>query len=226
MKILGGALGALLAFAGGAAVAQSTPFPGAQGAVITKTSTNDVIAFFQRAGLAAQMIAEEADGTKTIEVGGGGDTAYIAMRGCDGQGAAARCEVVQPYGFFNASGVTYDQINNFNLSASAIAVAGLLPDGRGVLGSKIYLNGGVTFANVEYELAVYFADISRLLQAIKPGVIAEVNWNQSPVDGGAVGSPPLKSRDETHVNAVGAGRMGLLTDEMREILSQGAPISE
>ncbi|NWG91286.1 MAG: hypothetical protein HXY21_02100 [Parvularculaceae bacterium] len=217
MKFAVCALGALAA-AQGSALAQNMQLTPA-GAVIQKISSNDLITILQSAQLGARLIDDAADGTKTIEVSSGGDFVYMAMRGCEGAGGASPCELVQPYGFFNAQGVTLDQVNNFNMNVSGIATAALLPD-RGVMATKIYLNGGVTPSNLIYELSVYFSDITRLLEALKPGAIAQVSYTADdlgrPNAGVELGS--FNGPETPHVNAIGGARAGLMTEAVKAVL--------
>lgn len=223
MKFVICALGALAA-AQGSALAQNlqlTP----QGGVIQKISSNDMISILQSVQLGARLIDDAADGTKTIEATAGGDTVYIAMRGCDGAGGASLCELVQPYGFFNAQGVTYDQINSFNMNVSGIATAALLPD-RGVMATKIYLSGGVTQANLIYELGVYFSDISRLIQSVTPGVVAKVSYSAADLakPNAGVKLPKFPAGEAPHINALGGDADGLMTEAVRAVLDQRGKI--
>ncbi len=219
------ALGAMIAFADGHALAQNTQLS-AQNVVIASISANDMIAILQSVQLSAALIDDAADGTKTIEVSSGGDIVYIAMRGCQGAGAASLCELVQPFGFFNGQGVTFDQVNNFNMNASGIATAALLTDGRGVMATKIYLVGGVTHSNLTYELSVYFSDIARLLQAVQPGVIAQVSWRAEELRASNIGLdlPAVPAGEVRHVNTVGGERNGLMTDAVRATLTRHGKI--
>jgi hypothetical protein len=217
MKIVFCALGALAALEGSALGQNLQLTPG--GAVMQKISSNDLIAILQSAQLGARLIDDAADGTKTIEVSSGGDFVYMAMRDCEGAGGASPCELVQPYGFFNAQGVTLDQVNNFNMNVSGIATAALLPD-RGVMATKIYLNGGVTQSNLIYELSVYFSDITRLLQALKPGAIAQVSYSAEDLARPTAGIdlPAFLEPETPHINAIGGMRDGLMTQAVRAVL--------
>jgi hypothetical protein len=210
-------LGALAAVEGSALAQNLQLTPG--GAVMQKISSNDLIVILQSAQLAARLIDDAADGTKTIEVSSGGDFVYMAMRGCEGAGGASPCELVQPYGFFNAQGVTLDQVNNFNMNVSGIATAALLPD-RGVMATKIYLNGGVTQSNLVYELSVYFSDITRLLQALKPGAIAQVSYSAEDLarPNAGIDLASFPEAETPHINAIGSARDGLMTQAVRAVL--------
>ena len=189
---------------------------------VSAISTNEIIAILQSVQLNARMIDESADNTKTIEVSAGGDVVYIAMRSCAGAGAASPCQLVQPYGFFNGQGVTFDQINNFNMNVGAIATAALLPDSRGIMASKIYLVGGVTQNNIAFELGVYFMDISRLLQSVKPGLVAQISYRPEALTAATAGfePPPLPEGEAPHVNFVGEAHGALATDAVRTLVSQ------
>jgi hypothetical protein len=168
------------------------------------------------------MIEDAADGTKTIAASAGGDVVHIAMRACAGSGAASPCQLIQPYGFFNGQGVTFDQINNFNMNVGAIATAALLPDSRGIMASKIYLVGGVTKDNVAFELGTYFLDIARLLQSVKPGLVAQISYRPEALTAGTAGYdlPPFPDGQTPHVNFVGEAHGALAPDAIRALASQ------
>jgi len=214
-------LSAFLAFAAAPALAQNTQFVEGPKAV-SAISTNEVIAILQAAQLSARMIEDAADGTKTIEAAAGEDVVYIAMRACAGSGAASPCQLIQPYGFFNGQGVTFDQINNFNMNVGAIATAALLTDGRGIMASKIYLVGGVTKDNVTFELGSYFLDIARLLQSVKPGLVAQISYKPEALTAATAGfePPPFPAGETPHVNFVGEAHGALATDAIRKLVSQ------
>lgn len=219
MRYLIGAIMAAAVVVNAPANAQNNPLPGSS-AVIDKVSSNAVIAFLQGAGVGATFAGEEASGDKTVVVTSGTQTAYIILRNCDGSGPNAGCGLVQPFGRFNAQGVTFDQINNFNMNVGINSFAGLFPDGTGLVASKTYLNGGVTFEHVKFGIATLFADLDRMAAAINPGVIASVSWEKaSPYQGLVMGLPSLPDGSAPHVNAVGTGGLGLLTEEMRAVLA-------
>lgn len=221
MRYLTGAILASIVVVSAPASAQNNPLPGSS-AVIDKVSPNAVIAFLQGAGAGASFAGEEVSGDKTIVVTAGNQTAYIILRNCDGAGPGAGCGLVQPFGRFNAQGVTFDQINNFNMNVGINSFAGLFPDGTGLVASKTYLNGGVTFDHVKFGIATLFADLDRVAAAIKPGVIARVSWETTSPDAGLVMSlPSLPDGSAPHVNAVGTAGQGLLTGEMRAVLASG-----
>lgn len=215
---------AALAAAQGSALAQNTQLS-AQGGVIDKISAAEMIKILQSVELSARLIDDAADGTKTIEASSGGDFAYVALRACEGAGAESGCEVVQPFGFFNAQGVTLEQLNNFNMNLSTIATAALLPD-RGIVATKFYLNGGVTKVNLTFELGLYFADIGRLLEAVKPGAIARISWKAEDVAAANAGLdlPAFPAGESAHVNAVGVERDGLLTEAVQAVLHEAGKV--
>lgn len=219
-----GAIAAIALLCPAPASAQTNPLPGAS-PVITKVTPNEIIAFLQGAGAGAQYLGEEPNGDKTIVSTSGGRTAYIIMRVCEGSGLTGRCNLVQPYGLFDAKGVTYDQMNNFNMNISINSFAGLFPDGRGAVINRTYLNGGVTFAHVQFGIATLFADLDRMANAIKPGVIASVSWEKvTPEQGLMMPRAVLPDGSAPHVNAVGGGQEGLLTEGLRAILTQGGVV--
>jgi hypothetical protein len=204
--------------------AQTNPLPG-NSPVITKVTPNDVIAFLQGAGAGAQYLGEDSNGDKTIVATSGGRTAYVILRVCEGSGLTGRCNLVQPYGFFDAKGVTYDQMNNFSMNISINSFAGLFPDGRGAVVNRTYLNGGVAFEHVQFGIATLFADLDRMANAIKPGVIASVSWEKvAPEQGLTMPRLTLPDGSAPHVNAVGGGLEGLLTEELRAILTRGGVV--
>ncbi len=225
MRHLIGAVSASAVLFFAPAFAQNNPLPGSS-AIIDRVSSNAVIAFLQGAGAGASFVGEEPNGDKTVVATAGTQTAYIILRNCDGSGPDARCGLVQPFGRFNAQGVTFDQINSFNLNVGINSFAGLFPDGTGLVANKTYLNGGVTFEHVKFGIATLFADLDRLAAAIKPSVIARVSWETTSPDAGLVMSlPSLPDGSAPHVNAVGTAGQGLLTAEMRAVLaSGGAPL--
>ena len=221
MRHLIGAVSASAVLLFAPAYALNNPLPGSS-AVIDKVSSNAVIAFLQGAGVAASYVGEEPSGDKTIVATAGTQTAYIILRNCDGSGPGAGCGLVQPFGRFNAQGVTFDQINNFNMNVGINSFAGLFPDGTGLVASKTYLNGGVTFEHAKFGIATLFADLDRLAASINPGVLARTSWKKALPDQGLVMSlPSLPDGSAPHVNAVGTGGPGLLTGEMRAVLASG-----
>lgn len=217
------ALGALGICALGEASAQNNQF--AAQPVIGGITTNEVIAILQSATLTAALIDEDQNGVKTIEASSGDNTVYVALRDCQGAGAAAPCALVQPFGLFPAGGVTLDQINNYNINVSAVATAGLMPDNRGVIATKIYLVGGTTQNNLIFELALFFNDIDLLLKSVTPGVIARISYPTEALDASRAGfGATLKGRVYT-MNAVGGGAPGLMTETIRAALDQRAKIA-
>ncbi len=131
---------------------------------------------------------------------------------------------------FNGAGVTLAQINDFNLNASRIAVAGLMPDGKGLLGSKIYLQGGLSENSLRFQIGLSLIDVTTILEGIKPGAIAQVSFKTSDARGAAgdlSASFGLSFPDDLtlKVNPVGANAPAVMTDGIRSLL-QSAPLAD
>ena len=146
-----------------------------QASLISSVSPDELVNVLQSGQFNAQYL-EEDNGTHIVELNNNGAIVYFALRECTGAGAQARCGVLQPFGFFNASGVTFGQINEYNLNRSRFSYAGLMNDGRGVVATKVYLQAGVSELHLVFSLGLYFLDLDTLLTAIQPGAIAGVSF--------------------------------------------------
>ena len=85
-------------------------------AVITTMSPAELISILQNGGLNASYMQQNDAGSHYVQVNQSGAVLYFALRDCQGMDAAARCGIVQPFGFFKADGITFSQLNDFNLN--------------------------------------------------------------------------------------------------------------
>lgn len=197
------------------------------GGVITSFSPAEMVDLLGRAGLNASY-AEESEGVHYVEVNQDGASVYFALRGCAGAGQGARCDIIQPFGFFAGTGVTLAQLNAYNLEVASIAVAGLNDDGSGLIGSKIYLQAGVTNDHVMLSLGLFFLDLDSIIAAIMPGTIADVSFEAmqnregSKISNRARGvlhdGMELPNDRAWRVNAVGANAPSFMKDAFRAYL--------
>ena len=144
------------------------------------------------------------------------------MRQCNGPGISALCQLVEPFGYFNGSGVTLAQINEFNLTKANASLAGLIPDGRGLVASKIWLNQGVTAANFGFRVGLFFMDVDLMLNAINPGTLASVSYDGEAVSGGGLASVSYQKSDDIDwkVNSVGHNAPEFMNDSIRDLVDR------
>lgn len=195
------------------------------GGLITSYSPAELVALLQQTELNARYV-EENDGVHYLEVNEDGAIVYFGLRDCAGAGQEARCNIIQPFGFFAGNGVTLAQLNAFNLDQAMVSVAGLNSDGSGVIGSKIFLQGGVSQTHVMLSLGLYFLDLDTIISAIRPGTLADVSFDAAPdrngskisnsVRGVLYDGQQLSAADRVwQVNAVGANAPSFMNDVLR-----------
>ncbi|HXI85986.1 MAG TPA: hypothetical protein VNH64_00900 [Parvularculaceae bacterium] len=221
-KLFSAVAGAILAGAPVAASAQNTQLSQSN-PVIDSVSVSDMISVLNAIDFEAKMVEEAPNGAKIIEASSNGVTLYFALRECKGSGAEAPCVLVQPYIIFQGSGVTLEQINDFNLNHSAKSTAGLAPNGNVIVATKIFVNQGVTAAHFIFETALYFADIDNYVKAVKPGVIASVSYKPS-VSGTAAFEGIAGTSADLRVNTAGPDAPSPLNDTVRAVIEGGAKI--
>ncbi len=220
MRILFAAV--LAIFAAQPAAAQNQMQSGA-GAIVNSISPNELISLLQTVSLKTRYV-EQSDNTHFIEADNEGAVVYFALRDCAGAGMAARCGTLQPFGFFNGSGVTFSQLNAFNLERSTVAFSGLNSDGRGIIGSKFYLQAGVSPDHIPFSIGLFFVDVDALLASIQPGTLASFDYNKAPATDSKIANDArglahdglrLASGEDWRVNAVGANAPSFMNDAFR-----------
>ena len=209
-----------LAFAPLSATAQNQQLSAANQSVAT-ISSQDVVNLLNANDVSAQVI-RQTDGSEFVQatVSNGG-TFYIGMRACEGSTGVRRCEMLQPYALFDASGLTFNQINELHLNKLSTGTIVLLPDSQGIVGAKIHLAGGVQNDNLLEEMALFLFDVDKTVSAISPGAIADVNFvGESPIAGldARRVSKHLKADEAIHINAVGANAPKFLPDSLAPLV--------
>ncbi len=204
----------------GQATAQNTQLNSGFGPAFDKVTTQWVSDLMSEREFSAVLI-EQADTADFLEVTApSGAVFYIAVRGCDA-GAPRQCDLIQPYAFFNASGVTFAQVNDFMENKFVVSYAYLSPGDKGTIASKIILSGGVTSGNVVEEMARFFYDLDNLIDSISVGTIAQIDFKQTH-DLSGVDTPKIgnKHSDGTNffINAVGVNAPDFLTDDFKALV--------
>lgn len=226
MRIL---IAAILALASVLPAAAQNQLQFGSGSLVKSMSPNELLYLLQSNGLNASYL-EENGGNHYIEVNQDGAVMYFAMRECSqGGGSASRCGTLQPFGYFNATGVTFAQINAFNIERSRIGFAGLDATGRGIIGAKIYLQAGVSNDHVPFSIGLFYLDLDTLIAAINPGTLATIVYDsaetpESKISNKALGlaADEFRRADGARwkVNRVGANAPTFLNDAFRTYLAQ------
>lgn len=209
-QCISAALAAAVIFAGAANAQNQMASPSGQ--MLSDISIDEFISKLGGAGITAELM--EGDGQSHVIKAAtpGGATFFLYMRTCEG--APLRCELIQPSAYFNATGVTLSQINEFMVQRSASSYAVLLPNGIGAVSTKIWLVGGVTQDNLFHELAAFLYDADNFISSIQPGTAAQVSFkptrNQALGHFGAAARP-----DAADVNSVGVNAPVFMTDSLR-----------
>lgn len=188
-------------------------------------SVTEMTEFLQLVGFQTKPPQEfdaDQDSIKIIEAELDGGIFYFALRECSGPGVAAQCQLLESFGYFNGSGVTLSQVNTFNLTKSATSTAGLIPDGRGIISSKIRFAGGITPDNFGLLLALFFVDIDVMLNAISPGTLASVNFEATPHNGHGLAANDFRQSADIawKVNSVGHNAPDFMNDNIRAFLDE------
>ena len=214
---------------GSGAQAQNQQFV-QQPTIVGSVSVNEIIIFLNAAEFSAQLLQEFDDGgspAKIVEATSDGLTIYFGLRECNGAGVTARCQLVEPFAYFNGSGVTLSQLNTFNLSQSKPSFAGLLPEGNGIISSKIWLTQGVTPGNFGFQVGIFLLDIDLVLGAITPGTLASVNYtdDNDTTSRGLIARQPYRERQNVdwQVNAVGPKAPDFMNDAVRGLVNHVYP---
>lgn len=199
------------------------------GALIKTMSPAELVAMLQANNLNASYL-EEGNGGHFVEVNEDGAVVYFALRDCvQGSAITSRCGIIQPFGYYNASGVTFAQINAFNFEQSIIGTAGLTTDGTGIVGAKVYLQAGVSIEHVPFSIGLFFVDLDTLIAAINPGTLASLNYDDEGIRyskvaslsrGLAIEEFQRANGAEWKVNAVGVNAPAFLNDAFRAYLAQ------
>lgn len=169
--------------------------------VIGSVSGNEVIAMMRSLSAPTSLTAETASGKeKTLEARAGDGMVYIFLSDCNGTGAYAQCSTVQPTVYFTGAGVTLSQLNEFNMAGGREAVAGLLPDGRGIVLMRRDLTGGVTASHLRQAIEAFLGDAQTLLTSIDPTGASTVRIPAAAITPGSVGI----AAGNVQTNGVGA----------------------
>ena len=196
--------------------------------IISSMNVTELSAIMQSAGFTTALLEEDGANNKVIEASlEGAGVLYLTLMMCNGPGVAAPCELLQPYGLFDGTGVTLSQVNAFNLEQSNISLAGLMPDGSGLIGAKIYLVGGVSEQSFFNSMGLYLKDVDKIVAAITPGALADVSYapaakgSATGITYGASDLPGAFSKDRVwQVNSVGRNAPIFSTDAVSKILNQ------
>lgn len=225
LKLILTAFAALIVFASPAAAQSNQQLSGGQ--VMTTISTDEFIAFMAEGGIAAQETNRQPGAIVfqlSIPDHPEAGVLYTTLRNCDDTVAPSRCTLVQPFGFFSAVGVTFQQINDFNYGKSGFATAMLGNNNLGILASKSYFNGGITKLHFMTEMALFFKDVNTVVSAIKPGVGATVSYDIPRRTANSRGAADLglelPKGVDFEVNSVGANAPSLLPQAMKQYLPE------
>ena len=213
------------------ALSQSNQLGSEPSPLVYDVSVNGILGYIQASEMQGRFVNEMEDGSgvsKIVEASSNGGSFYFALRECDGPGANARCELVEPFGYFNAAGVTLSQTNSFNMETARVSLAGLSTQNRnqGIIGSKIWLNHGITAEHFGFRVALFVQDIDRLLNAIRPGTLATVKYDADNSDisnsSGLVARDDIREKSDIEfvVNKVGADAPNFLTEPVLEAIKE------
>ncbi len=185
---------------------------------IRETATSQwVVDVFQGTPLTATVVVRETDHETVQVIAPSGASFFISLLGCDTT-TPKNCGILQPFAFFDATGVTLNQINSMVRDNFALSHAYLDTDGDGVLITKIVLVGGVADKNDFEELGAFLIDIDNLISAISTGPRAEVSFEEPT---SAVGKRVSKVQNgliasgDYVVNKVGPNAPKFLTEETK-----------
>ncbi|MHA7870981.1 MAG: YbjN domain-containing protein [Hyphococcus sp.] len=221
LKLIPGACAAMAAMmgtmmAGALASAQNTQLRSGYGPVFERITSDRVVNLLASNGYSANVVGqtETSDYVEVTTAGGG--VFYLSVRACD-ESVPRQCSMVQPFMRFNADGVTFAQINQLLGEKFVVSYVILEPENKGVIMSKIVLSGGVTDGNILAEIARYIYDVDNFLDAIDPGVIAQINFTGTHALAG-VDMPlaaDLPENFEIFVNAVGPNAPDFLNEQIK-----------
>jgi hypothetical protein len=189
------AAAAAFAFGSGPVCAQNSLPAGTIGSM----SADDVIKLFASAGATADYVGYENE-THFVRTNVENHVSHVGLRSCDGAARSARCKLLQPYALFSSPGLTLAQVNEFNLRSMNISTVMLNPDQSAMVGAKFNIEGGVTEANVRYNLAQFFTDISAFSRDVTPGTKAQVRFDPASHDGYVRASGDVGAEGAIHIN--------------------------
>ena len=212
MKLVLAALCSVCFFS--SALAQNQMMP----STIDTISRASMIQLLQDNGFSAEAAGETATSEIIKVTASGGGVFYMYLRSCEIIASVNKCDMIQPLAYFRSSGVTLSMTNELLRDKFVVAYAILLENNRGVISSKIILSGGVRRENIIAELAGYLYDVENLISAIKPGTIAQINYDSESIYAG-VAFPDfpsnLASGGQPYVNPVGARAPKFLTEQLK-----------
>ena len=189
---------------------------------ITSVNVNSINAMLERNGFTGVLQGQFEDAGKKasiIEASSGNSVFYIALRECDGEGVTAPCSLVEYFAFFVANGLTVAQINTFNLNEPRASFAGLMGDGRGIIGGKSWLNYGVDERNVEFNIGLFLGDIDLILGAVSPASLTSADGAAGFKAATATAFDPGAAFDvDWKINNFGLDNPSFMTSEIRATL--------
>ncbi len=198
-------------------------------AMMTSVSPAELIAILTEVEFNASYKGESG-GSHIIEVNEDGAFVYFSLEICEGAGLTARCGLLQPFGFFDATGVTFGQVNDFNLERSKISMAGLLGEGEGIIATKIYTGAGVSQDHLTMSMGLFFMDLDTIIAAIYPGAAAQVSYKPaaqtskiSNIGAGAGLAPVRAPEGDWAINSVGVNAPTFMTERLRQIVENVEP---
>jgi len=188
--------------------------------VIDSVTSEWAVTLLTEIGFSVEILeqTETADHLQVTAPSGG--VFYMALRACN-DSAPRQCSLIQPYAFFNATGVTYADMNELLRNKFAVSHAFLSPNNKGTIASKIILAGGVTKGNIVVELARYFYDLDNLFESIRTGTKAEVNFEPMNQISGINTSKIRNSQtanDDLIINAVGQNAPKFLLQDLKALI--------
>ncbi len=208
-------VGVMFASMTGQAQAQANSLPLPQQSqsrpLVAAVSANEMASLFSSLGFVSTFSSLTATSVQ-LEVAPQGKpdagAVYIMLRKCNGATQTAQCSLVQPYGLFPAQSVTPQQLNVLNLKHTKVSVVGIMNAQFGIVGTKIYLNEGVTPHHIAFLLGLFFGDLERIMGALQPvaGTNVSMDLSKETLSDGALGFLGLEGGLDTNlvVNPIGS----------------------
>jgi hypothetical protein len=173
--------------------------------VMDAVSANGIVSIFSEVEMTGSVIGASGDDQLVQLVSEDGFVMYVALSNCTSQAATAPCSIVKPYAIFEGGGFTFEAVNGFNFSVSNVSTLMIMPDGRGLLGVKLLLTGGVTPENFTTYLGNFMFDAAALLGEEAEDAATSVSYDPEQGLGPNPGIVPAAS---ARVNTFGLATAG------------------
>ncbi|GJL91138.1 hypothetical protein [Hyphococcus sp.] len=173
--------------------------------VMDAVSANGIVSIFSEVEMTGSVVGASGGDQLVQLVSEDGFVMYVALSNCASQAATAPCSIVKPYAIFEGSGFTFEAVNGFNFSVSNVSTLMIMPDGRGLLGVKLLLTGGVTPENFTTYLGNFMFDAAALLGEAEESAATSVSYESPQGLGPKPGTIPAAS---ARMNAFGASTAG------------------